>query len=306
MVLKAGGAQFYQWSPQNTLFLSPGDSIAVAAPSANTNYTVTGLNLMGSVTCQSQMSYSVIVVPYARAEVNPDLEICQGQKVNLYAKGGNTFLWSPSEGLTGINGNIVLAQPTVTTIYNVHVSNNAACGSDATVQVTVKPAPTVTACADTTYRINDVMFVYARGTGTLSWIQGEAIVCKDCSETRVYATRNGCYLIQAESEGGCLAYDEVCLTVDEDFSVYVPNSFTPNGDGINDALQVFGEGISQVKLAIYDRWGQRIFYSEDVMKGWDGRFKGEDCKQDVYTYVLTYFGLNRKAYEKTGSINLIR
>ena len=305
-ILRAGGAQFYQWSPLNSLFLSAGDSVAVAAPPASTNYSVTGINRLGTVTCASQMSYSVIVIPYAKAEASANTEICQGQKVNLYAKGGNTFSWSPSEGLTGVTGNIVLANPTITTIYNVHVSNNTSCGSDATVQVTVKPAPTVTASPDTTYKVNEVMLIRALGTGTLSWLQGEAIVCKDCFESRVYATHSGCYVVQAEGEGGCMAYDQVCLTIENDFTVYIPNTFTPNGDGLNDFFLVSGEGISQTKLAVYNRWGASVFYSEEVTKGWDGKFKGTECKQDVYTYVLSFYGLDRKFYQRTGNVQLIR
>lgn len=306
VTLTAGGAEFYRWSPPTSLFLSPGDSVAVAAPPVTTNYSVTGINVLGNVSCESQMSYSVIVIPYTKAEVSGNAEICLGQKVNLYAKGGNTFSWSPSEGLTGVQGNIVLANPTITTIYNVHVSNNTACGSDATVQVSVRPAPTVTASPDTTYKVNEVMLIHATGTGTLSWLQGEGIYCSDCPQTRVFATHSGCYIVQAEGEGGCLAFDEVCLVVENDFTVYIPNTFTPDGDGLNDVFEVFGEGISQVKLAIYDRWGARVFYSEDVTKGWDGKLKGQDCKQDVYTYVLSFYGLDRKAYQKTGNVNLMR
>jgi gliding motility-associated-like protein len=122
----------------------------------------------------------------------------------------------------------------------------------------------------------------------------------------VYATHSGCYVVQAEGEGGCMAYDQVCLTVENDFTVYIPNTFTPNGDGLNDFFLVSGEGFSQAILAVYVRWGASMFYSEEVTKGWDGKCKGTECKQDVYTYVLSFYGLDRKFYQRTGNVQLIR
>jgi gliding motility-associated-like protein len=212
----------------------------------------------------------------------------------------------PSYGLSGTKGAAVVASPKINTVYSVQVSYNGACAKGATMQVNVVPSPTVLASADTTYHLDEVMLINAVGTGSLTWIQGEGIVCSDCPETRVYATHNGCYIVQAQDDNGCLATDNVCIEVLDDFTVYLPNSFTPNKDGINDVFLVYGESISQVKMSIYDRWGAKVFYSEDVFKGWDGSFKGVDCKQDIYTYVVSYYGLNRKMYTRTGHVNLLR
>ena len=78
-------------------------------------------------------------------------------------------------------------------------------------------------------------------------------------------------------------------------------------DELEESVREHGvENISEVKLAVYDRWGARVFYSEDVLKGWDGTYKGQLCKNDIYTWVLSYKGLDRKTYHRSGHVSLLR
>jgi len=172
--------------------------------------------------------------------------------------------------------------------------------------VTVSPKPTVFAGRDTSYNMNDAIFINAVGTGTLMWIRGEEIICSVCPLTQVYPTRDNCYVIEAINEEGCRATDDICIALTEDFTIYIPNAFSPNNDGLNDKFLIFGENISKVSLEIYDRWGVKIFSTNDFYMGWDGYYKGELCPLGSYTYVVHYTGLNRKKYTKTGNINLTR
>ncbi|MDI9341475.1 MAG: gliding motility-associated C-terminal domain-containing protein [Sediminibacterium sp.] len=71
-------------------------------------------------------------------------------------------------------------------------------------------------------------------------------------------------------------------------------------------FNVYGTGIIRFKLLVYDRWGEKIFESNDQLKGWDGNYKNSLCEQGVYTYLINYTTLDRKAHEKAGHINLIR
>lgn len=305
LTITAKGAHQYYWQPDNTIFMNPGDSSVVAAPLINTNYTITGVNQMGSVTCVSQMAYSVIVHNYVVPKVSDSVSICPSEKVRLMCSGGTTYSWMPKSGLLSSTGATVVASPSVTTIYTVDASFNGACGGTGTVMVAVKPGPTVTASADTSYNLSETMVIRASSDGHIKWIQGEAIVCADCHETRVYATHDGCYVVMAENETGCLAYDDVCLKVTEEFTIYMPNTFSPNGDGLNDEFMVYGEHISDVKLSVYNRWGTRLFYSDDVTIGWDGSYNGKACKNDTYTWILSYKGLDRKTYNTSGHVILI-
>jgi len=300
------GAQSYTWSPANALIPTGSNTTIIANPKENTNYNVIGANSIGTVSCYQSLSYSVSVVPVIQPMVSPGANLCQGEKVTLYAYGGNSFSWTPAYGLNITNRSGVVANPLTTTLYTVEVSENTYCGKTTTIMVTVSPKPTVFAGRDTSYNMNDAIFINAVGTGTLMWIRGEEIICSVCPLTQVYPTRDNCYVIEAINEEGCRATDDICIALTEDFTIYIPNAFSPNNDGLNDKFLIFGENISKVSLEIYDRWGVKIFSTNDFYMGWDGYYKGELCPLGSYTYVVHYTGLNRKKYTKTGNINLTR
>jgi gliding motility-associated-like protein len=88
-------------------------------------------------------------------------------------------------------------------------------------------------------------------------------------------------------------------------SIYIPNSFTPNGDGKNDVFKVVGEYYRDLEMFIYDRWGLLIFESKDS-SGWNGKFKGLDCQQGVYVYVIRWYGYTNIIKQSVGHVSLIR
>ncbi len=89
-------------------------------------------------------------------------------------------------------------------------------------------------------------------------------------------------------------------------SVYIPNTFTPNGDGINDTFGVRGEDIGQFQLMVYNRWGELIFTTSDPNTQWDGKYKGHDVQEGVYAYKYIAMGLGKGEKEKDGTVTLIR
>jgi gliding motility-associated-like protein len=96
------------------------------------------------------------------------------------------------------------------------------------------------------------------------------------------------------------------ITVVEEQNLYVPNSFTPNGDGINDIFLPKGKGLTKYNLMIFDRWGQKLFETSEFTTGWDGEFKGQECKQDTYVWKITASFPQGKVKEYTGHITLNR
>jgi gliding motility-associated-like protein len=88
--------------------------------------------------------------------------------------------------------------------------------------------------------------------------------------------------------------------------LYIPSAFTPNGDGINDVFFAKGDGIKRFSLTIYNRWGEIVFYSDDINNGWDGTVSGEKIMNtDVFSYHLKAYGLNTAAEEQRGLVTLI-
>jgi gliding motility-associated-like protein len=96
------------------------------------------------------------------------------------------------------------------------------------------------------------------------------------------------------------------IVIEQPRLVYIPNSFTPNDDGMNDVFKVEGEGIVSLEMRIYDRWGNLVFYTNDKEKGWDGKMKGQLAPIDAYVYVVITKDLKGHDTTYRGMVNLIR
>lgn len=92
----------------------------------------------------------------------------------------------------------------------------------------------------------------------------------------------------------------------EDVSLFIPNSFTPNDDGLNDIFQVKGINFEKFDISIFNRWGELIYQTNDPLSGWNGKYKGSECQQDVYVYLIRYYNLKSRVFQKVGHITLIR
>jgi gliding motility-associated-like protein len=88
--------------------------------------------------------------------------------------------------------------------------------------------------------------------------------------------------------------------------IFVPNTFTPNGDGRNDLLKVYGNYMASMEFRVFNQWGELIFFATDISKGWDGTHKGVAQPTGVYAYTLKVVLQDNSVKVKTGSVNLIR
>ena len=118
------------------------------------------------------------------------------------------------------------------------------------------------------------------------------------------------YTVLVTDEGGCQTYREVTIVVINpdcgEPNIFLPNAFTPNGDGENDVLYVRSNIVETVELAVYNRWGQKVFETNDKNTGWDGTFQGELQTPDVYGYYLKAKCFNGEEFFKKGNVTLLR
>lgn len=125
---------------------------------------------------------------------------------------------------------------------------------------------------------------------------------------RVYESTD--FSVFVTDNKGC--YKEGTLHIEVEFvncgepNIFVPNAFTPNSDGINDFIYVSGEYIASLNFAIYDRWGEKVFFTTDINQMWDGTFRGKNCQSGVYYYKLEVNCEGGKTFVKGGDITLIR
>ncbi|QQS30670.1 MAG: gliding motility-associated C-terminal domain-containing protein [Sphingobacteriales bacterium] len=140
---------------------------------------------------------------------------------------------------------------------------------------------------------------------TFTWLNAASLSCSDCESPVAAPQQTTSYTVIAGDNNGCTGSDEVTITVIDDRNVFVPNIFTPNGDGRNDKLVITGVGIAAIELNIYDRWGGKVFFSTDISEEWDGTVNGEMLNSGVFVYTLlvTYFDNQTKLF--SGNITLV-
>ncbi len=126
-----------------------------------------------------------------------------------------------------------------------------------------------------------------------------------------YATdipRNFNVFLAVRNQYGCKDTISKYVEIGPEYTFYIPNTFTPNEDGTNEMFTGTGIGIKGYKMWIYDRWGEKLYYTEDITKGWDGSVKGiqDKDKVDVYTYRAIVTDLWNKEHEYVGHVTVLK
>ncbi|RMG93855.1 MAG: hypothetical protein D6706_14815 [Chloroflexi bacterium] len=217
--------------------------------------------------------------------------ICAGTTTTLTPGSGYTsYQWSPG----GENTAYITAGPGT---YTVVVSNPYGCVDSANYTVLQAPDINLEAVPDSVAIEPGQPVTIALNTNNAASIQSfywdpeEGLFCPDvanCDEIIVAPEEDTYYMIVATDVWGCKDTTYIIVNVIDlgDVLLYVPNSFSPNGDGNNDEFRVYGRGFKRYRLMIFDRWGEKVFESYDPDEGWDGTFKGEPLNPGVYVYYL--------------------
>jgi len=119
--------------------------------------------------------------------------------------------------------------------------------------------------------------------------------------------------LQAIDEFGCLATDSIFIQVEKTFNVYIPNSFSPNGDNQNDQFTVYAKnGLVELveSIQVFDRWGNQVFTNENIMandpnSGWDGTFNGTDSEPGAYAYKVGLRLIDQTVFQLSGIVTLM-
>ena len=154
--------------------------------------------------------------------------------------------------------------------------------------------------------------VYSDSVNKFQWSMPEGLSCTTCPQPYAKPRSDTKYKVEFSDHNGCRNAAEVqVLVVCGNDNVFMPNTFSPNGDGSNDIFYVRGKGLSRVKtLRIFNRWGQVVFEKRDFpvnepSVGWDGFFKGQRPQSDVYIYQVEVFCENSQVIRYEGNVALI-
>ncbi|MEX1191092.1 MAG: gliding motility-associated C-terminal domain-containing protein, partial [Brumimicrobium sp.] len=140
-----------------------------------------------------------------------------------------------------------------------------------------------------------------------TWTPPDGLSCTDCSSPDASPSSSTTYYVTVETTDGCSSTDSIHITIDDDCNeLFIPNMFSPNGDGENDEFCIYGNCINSYQLSIYNRWGELIFNADDQNNCWDGTYNGKMMNTGVFAYKLFVTTEQGEEIEKSGNINLTR
>ncbi len=197
--------------------------------------------------------------------------------------------------------------------YSVTVHDGYNCALDTAFIIVNQNTFTVTASGGGTIKLGETTELHVTTSGSqqtvYNWSPTFGMDCSTCADVNVQPGHSTVFTVVGIDTNGCEAKDTVSVTVIEDHEIFTPNAFSPNGDGNNDNLQLFGNlgGIKTFELLIFDRWGEKVFETTEPTFSWDGTYKGVNLGPTVCVYVMNIVFLDgyREATRK-GSITLIR
>lgn len=202
--------------------------------------------------------------------------------------------------------------------YNLTIKDHRGCTQVADVEIR-QPAPlTVNAGPDTTIDLGFTATLLAShqpvGKPVLyTWTPSESLDCDSCPFPVARPVTTTTYTVSVTDDAGCTAMDQVTILVFLNRPVFIPNSITPNGDGYNDKLAIYGGAAARLvrKIQIFDRWGEMVYEGQDLLlndetQGWDGTYKGQTLNPGVFVYLAEIEFIDASILQFEGDITLIR
>lgn len=298
VLLTAAQADLYAWHPANGIAILDQGTASVS-PTLPTLYVVELNN-----PCGTTFDSAFVDVHEVIASAWPDTVICPGTSVQLHASGGSLYHWSPTAGLSSDAIADPLAAPGANTVYTVLVSDSIGCSDDATAEVTLHPLPVIAAGPDLVVEYGDVVQLNATGEGIWSWAPLDNPADSSNAAPFVQPEESTSYTVTTTSELGCKNTDVLVVIVAG--SLYLPNTFTPNGDSYNDTFGAWGKEIGQFELLVFNRWGELIWSTDQLTGRWDGTYQGVASPIDTYVWRVTATELSGRHHEAVGHVNLVR
>ena len=307
LILSTNGAVNYTWRPG--IYVS--DS-TIASPqyidSASHTLIVTGTGANG---CMASDTINVNVKTPVTFIAPQDKTICKNKSVQLNGNNGNAFqyLWTPSFYLSNPNISNPIANPPFSTAYTVTITDNT-CNYDSSfvVNVTVLTLPLVKATKSNDINCNKPFAqLSAGGAAAYTWLPAATLNNAAISNPIANPVVTTKYIVTATDNSGCVNTDSIILVVNFDNNgILIPNSFTPNKDGVNDCIGIhYYRDVQDLEFIIYNRYGIKVFETNNAALCWNGYYKGQPADPGSYVYFLKAKTLCGDVFKK-GSFLLIR
>lgn len=220
--------------------------------------------------------------------VTPDASICIGDALQLAASGGDTYAWTPNTSLSDANIANPIASPTNDTRYVVQINNANGCYITRPVLVTVTQRPAAYAGKDVKIHRGQSVTLNGLATGkTHYWTPSTGLSSDTALNVVIWPAQDITYTLHSITGAPCNfeATDDVFIRVYD--KVVIPNTFTPNNDGVNDYWNIEALGTyPAADTQVFNRQGIRIFQAKGYDKPWDGTFAGKPLPAAAYYYKI--------------------
>lgn len=284
-----------------------------ASPSDTTTYVI----FAKTDVCQGYDTITVNVLHMPVANAGPDTVICfntyatlRGTASNL--SGGVIYQWLPSPDLLTPNAQVTLVRPKNIrpNRYRLEVKDNYGCNFTSYDDVTVTMRPLfIPSAGNDTIASMGVPHQLQASSGGAEYLWSPATVLDNPALQKPMAVLQNDvrFNLTVKDSLGCTGTSSVLVKVYKGVTYYIPNAFTPNGDGINDIFKAIAPGIKQTDyFRIYNRWGKLIFQSKNANAGWDGKYSGIPQPAAVYVWTIKGTDVTGKPIELKGIVTLIR
>lgn len=299
----------FKWTPAATLNY---DTVKnpIATPNDTTKYILTARWGI----CQRKDTITINILHKPVANAGNDTTICFKTNATLSGSASNlsgtvNYSWAPPDSLNTPNAAITIARIDTSRKFTLTVTDNYGCNFSVTDSMWVIMMPQLVVFAG-----NDTNAIIGRphqllGSGGANYLWSPAGPLNNPFIANPLATLfNDTYFHVLVTDAiGCTATDDVFIKVYEGPSYYVPNAFTPNGDGLNDIFRPTPVGIQSTEyFRVFNRYGQLMFQTNKWLDGWDGNYSGKQALSGTYVWMIKGTDKNGKTVEMRGTVILIR
>lgn len=220
-----------------------------------------------------------------------EFSICYGDAATLEAANAVYYAWSPATTVDQPSQPRTLAHPVDTTLYIVSKIDTMGCPKPTfdSIQVNVIPPVKVFAGNDTLITLGESFMLHGSSnvSGKYTWTPTNGLSDIHIPNPIVTGTHDITYTLTVVTPEGCYGVDSIHIRYLKGPAIYVPNAFTPNGDGHNDVLRPFPVGMVKLDyFRVYNRWGELVFETNQYLQGWDGTYHGKPADPGGYVWVV--------------------
>lgn len=302
----------YNYNPSGGLSVVTSQTI-IATPLDTTTYII----LAKTNVCQGYDTITVNVLHKPVADAGNDTVICNNTYAILHGNAKNisgsvNYLWMASPDIVNPNSQITIARPQNIRAnrYRLEVRDNYGCNfkSYDEVIVTMRPLFIPFAGNDTVASIGQPHQLHGNDGGVQYLWSPASVLNNPALQNPIAILQTDTkFTLTVKDSLGCIGTSSVLVKVYKGVTFYIPNAFTPNGDGINETFKPIAPGIKQINyFRIYNRWGKLMFETNNALNGWDGKYLGTPQPTAVYVWIIKGIDITGKIIEQKGTVTLIR